>query len=191
MHTMAVVHTYDSCCSCTWWLLFTHMMAVVHAHNSSRSHIWWLSFVHSTAVIHVMELGIWMNSYRLFVQGPGWYDMAYTCMNKRLFVHKPWCRSEWTMAVVHILYLQRPVKTSYWPVETATGWDQSLNHKKPTKTALNRLMSVQSSFSWSFNLWRLVPVPVLWNLDKRPDWTGLPSTTHNYQLQINRHLQCA
>jgi len=37
-------------------------------------------------------------------------------------------------------------------------------------------MSVQSSFLWFFNLWGPVPVLVLSNFDKRPDWTGLPST---------------
>ena len=63
-------------------------------------------------------------------------------------------------------------KTSPQPVETETGWDWSFNCKKLTKTALNRLMSVQSSFLWFFNLRGLVLISVLSNLDKRPDWTG-------------------
>jgi hypothetical protein len=38
------------------------------------------------------------------------------------------------------------------------------------------LTSVQSGFSWFFNLGGPVLVSVLSILDKRPDWTGLPST---------------
>jgi len=70
----------------------------------------------------------------------------------------------------------RSSKTGPQPVETETGWDQSFNWWKPMKTALNQLMSVQSSFSRFFNLWG----PVLSNFDKRPDWTRLPSTAINY-----------
>ena len=58
-----------------------------------------------------------------------------------------------------------------------TGWDWSFNWQKLTKTALNWLTLVQSSFSRFFSLWGPVLVPVLSNFDKRLDWTGLPSTT--------------
>ena len=64
---------------------------------------------------------------------------------------------------------------------SSTSWDQSFNCKKPTKTALNWLTSVQSGFSWFFNLWRLV----LSNLDKRLDWTRLPSTNSAPREQVS------
>ena len=67
-------------------------------------------------------------------------------------------------------------ETSPQPVETETGWEQSFNQKKTTKTTLNQLTLVQSSFSWFFNLRGPVLVSVLSNLDKRLDWTRLPST---------------
>ena len=76
--------------------------------------------------------------------------------------------------------LQDQSQTGYQLVWTTTGPDRSRNCKRPTKTALNWLTLVQSSFSWSVNLWRPVLVPVFWNLDKRPDWTGLPSTIQNW-----------
>ena len=78
--------------------------------------------------------------------------------------------------------LQDRSQTGYQLVWTTTGPDQSRNLKRLTKTALNQLTLVQSSFSWSVNLWRPVPVPVFWNLDKRPDWTGLPSTNKIEEL---------
>ena len=61
--------------------------------------------------------------------------------------------------------------------QSSTSWDWSFNCKKLTKTTLNWLMSVQSGFSWFFNLWGPVPVLVFSNFDKRLDWTRLPSTS--------------
>ena len=83
-------------------------------------------------------------------------------------------------------------KTGPQPVEIETGWDRSFNRKKQTKTALNQLTSVQYSFLWFFNLGGLVLVSVLSNLDKRPDWTGLPSTRWHQMGSFSHawHMSC-
>ena len=71
--------------------------------------------------------------------------------------------------------------TSPQPVETETGWDWSFNHKKLTKTTLNRLTLVQSGFSWFFNLGGPVPVSVLsifsFSYFKMAVWTHLVTIT--------------
>ena len=89
MYTMAVVHAYNGCHSRTRRLSFVHRrLSFVHTSNDGcRLCIRRLSSVHSTAVIRVTRLGIRTNSYCSFGQGPGWYDVAYICMNKRSFVH--------------------------------------------------------------------------------------------------------
>jgi len=83
--TAAVVYAYDR--SRIQRLSFTHTTAVVRAYDGCHSCVRQLSFVHSTAVIRGTRLGIRTNSYCSFGQGPGWYDMAYICMNKRSFVY--------------------------------------------------------------------------------------------------------
>ena len=81
-------------------------------------------------------------------------------------------------------------ETSPQSVETETGWDQSFNHKKLTKTALNQLKLVQSSFLWFFNLGGPVLVSVLSNLDKRPDFQALIwiLMTHTHIFDTWSHL---
>ena len=91
----AVVRAYDGCCSCIRRLLFVHTTAVVRAYDGPR-----LSFVHTTWT----RLGVRMNnSYRSFRQGPRWYDMAYTCMNEKSFVHMTGLGVEY--AVVAAMYI--------------------------------------------------------------------------------------
>jgi len=59
-----------------------------------------------------------------------------------------------------------------------------------TKTALNQLTSVQSSFSRFVSLWGLVQVSVLSKFDKRPDWTRLPSTGYTQPWAALRSACC-
>jgi len=79
--------------------------------------------------------------------------------------------------------------TTYPPNPVQTGWDWSFNHRKLTKTTLNWLMSVQSSFSRFVDLWGLVQVSVLSKFDKRLDWTRLPSTKYKLSstLRTSEH----
>ena len=85
--------------------------------------------------------------------------------------------------IIHFIYiltaatLTRPVWTGHELVWTVTGSDRSCNRQKPTKTAMNRSMTVRSGFFQVFRISRPVLVLVLSDLDKRPDRTGLPSTT--------------
>src|SRR5271170_6064235 len=68
-------------------------------------------------------------------------------------------------------------RTSCQPVGTATGLDRSQNCKRPHKTAEDRSSSVRSSLLQFSRMERPVSVSVQAPEVKKPDRTGLPSTT--------------
>ena len=63
------------------------------------------------------------------------------------------------------------------PQKTGLNWFCTVS--RLTKTDKDRSVLVQSSFSQSGNIWRLVSVSVLSNIGERPDRTGLSSTIPN------------
>ena len=92
MPTMAAIYAYDGCRSCIRQLLFVQLL-FVHTTDGCHSYIrlgQGSVYERTTAIVHLGK-------------GLGWYDMAYTCMNEKSFVHMTGLGVEY--AVVAAMYI--------------------------------------------------------------------------------------
>jgi len=99
------------------------------------------------------------------------------------FVYKGTCNY-----IIYYYYVQDRSGTGRKLVWTVTGSDRSCNRKKPRETAVDRSMTVLVLVFENLRNGGPVSVPVFSNMDEKPDWTGLPSTTTRYLEFVNSAL---